>query len=147
MEPIVFLWLTVLVTALAAGAQWVLVVRRRRALRRLASLWHLHFSADDRFRLARRIVGRLPEIGAADLRARNLLYKSDSGRRWYLFTIEYEIGAIGSQRRKRRVAMFDEPVAQEGETKEADSHFAVAPENLPLIEQYQLLHQRRGSFA
>jgi hypothetical protein len=147
MEPMVFLWLTLAITAAAAGAQWVLYVRRRRALRMLASLWHMHFSADDRFRLAQRVASRLPQIGAADLVAWNLIYGSDAGRRGYLFTLEYEIGTIGSQRRKRCVAMLDEPVTSEAGAEAADTHFAIAPEELPLIEQYRHLHQTRGSYS
>jgi len=147
MEPIVFLWLTLGITAAAAAGQWALYYRRQRALRMLASLWHMHFSADDRFRLAQRVAPRLRDIGAADVRAWNLLYSADAGRRGYLFTLEYEIGTIGSQRRRRCVAMLDEPAASEAGRSEADSHFAVAPENLPLMEQYHHLHQMRGSFT
>jgi hypothetical protein len=146
MEPIVFLWLTIGITVAAAAGQWAIYFRRQRALRMLASLWHMHFSADDRFRLAQRVASRLPEIGAADLIAWNLIYGSDAGRRGYLFTLEYEIGTIGSQRRKRCVALLDEPVTSEGGGEAADTHFAIAPDKLPLIEQYRHLHQTRGSF-
>lgn len=146
MDVFAFFWLTLAITALAPALQWVLDHRRARELRGLAALWHMHFAADDRFRLAQRVGFRLPALGAAGVRAWNLIYGADAERRAYLFTVEYGIGAIGSQRRHRRVAMLDEP-ASETTSHDTDSHFTIAPEHLPVIEQYRHLHQRRSSLA
>jgi hypothetical protein len=144
MDVLVFFWFTLAMTVLAAATQWLINHRRASELRALAALWHMHYAADDRFRLAHRVSSRLPATGAAGVRAWNLIYGADAGRRAYLFIVEYGIGAIGSQRRYRRVAMLDEP-ASEATADQSDTHLMIAPEDLPVIEQYRYLHQRRGS--
>jgi hypothetical protein len=94
----------------------------------------MQFFPDDRFRIALRVAARLPAIGGADVRARNLMYRTDEGRRQYLFTVDYGIGALGGQRRRRCVAALDEPEKGQGTLK-------IAPADRAVIEQYRRLHE------
>jgi hypothetical protein len=134
MDPLYFLWLILALSAAAVATQMLMELRRARELRRLAAQWQMQFFPDDRFRLALRIAPRLPAIGAADVRARNLMYRGEDGRRHYLFTVEYGTGALGGQRRRRCVAALDEAAAGEGTLR-------IAPADLAVIEQYRRLHK------
>jgi len=144
MNPLMFLWLTLGVTAAAAAGQVMVRSRRERALRHLAAQWGMQFVPDDRFRVAQRVSGRLPVIGAADVRVWNLMYRTDGGRRGYLFTVEYGQGAIGPQRRRRCVALMRETAAAESAVDHSEFELEIAPAELPLEEQYRRLHQRQG---
>jgi hypothetical protein len=141
MRPILFLWLMLGMTAGAAAWQWFTDVRRRRIMRSLAIQWRMHYAADDRFRLAERVRNRLPVVGAADVRAWDLMYMTESGRRGYLFTVEFGIGTIGSQRRRKCVAALDEPA---GGHDDHSISLRLGPGDLPIIEQYRRLHEERA---
>jgi hypothetical protein len=137
MEPIYFLWLMLAITVLAAATNAIIDVRRAVALRRLAVQWNMQFVLDDRFRLADRVGGRLPVIGAADVRARNLMYRTDATRRQYLFTVEFGVWSLSGQRRRRCVAALDEPATSQ---ESSEGVLKVAPADLRVIEQYRRLH-------
>jgi hypothetical protein len=135
-SPFQFLSLLLGVSAIAAGVQWAAGARRCRAFRGLAREWGMQYVSSDRFRLAERIAGRLPVPGAADLRVSDLLYRTEAGRRQYLFTCEFTRGVVFSQRRRRRVAAFEESTSAEAECPE----LRIGDEKMPLAEQYRQLH-------
>ena len=92
--PAQFLAMVLLVTA-AAGLVRVIVRRRHvQQLRMLAAKWKMHFSADDRFRLATRIAPRLPVPGAAGIRVADLLYGIEDENYRYVFAAEYTTGVL-----------------------------------------------------
>jgi hypothetical protein len=142
MEPLLLLWLLVGVTLFAVAWQRIVDVRWRRRLRELAAQWRMNYVPDDRFRLADRVRNRLPVVGAADVRAWDLMYHTEGGRREYLFTVEYGIGAVGSQRRRKCVAALNEPVSDEQGGGHADSMLAVGPPEMQLMEQYRHLYEQ-----
>jgi hypothetical protein len=134
-RPLVLFLIALGITALAAALNRLLVRRRRRLLGKLARDAHMHYSARDVFGLAARVAGRLPIMGAAEVRICDLIYGSDQQALRYVFSAEYTVGVVHSKARRRCVIRVLEP-------KSGDLHwksFEVAPENLPLIEQYQLL--------
>src|SRR5687768_5839377 len=140
MTPLEFLALTLVLTAAAAGVNYI---RRRRhisALRKLAAEQQMHFAAADPFHLAPRIAQRLPVPGAAAVRVLDLIYGVERQNYRYVFATEYTTGVLRSKRGVRRVATFSEsrePSAQ-GEIGE----LLFAPTELPLVEQYRHLLQQ-----
>jgi hypothetical protein len=139
MSPFQFLSLLLTITALAAAAQWIGLSRRRRILRELAGQWKMQYVSSDRFRLAARLAGRLPVPGAADFTVSDLLYRTDGGRRVYLFTCEFTRGVVFSQRRRRRVVAFVERVAL-AEGAECPA-LRIGQEGKLLTDQYRGLHE------
>jgi hypothetical protein len=142
MNPLVFLCLLLGITCYAVAWQRVRDVRWRRQLRELAVQWRMNYVPDDRFRLAERVRDRLSVAGAADVRAWNLMYQTEGGRRGYLFTLEYGLGTVGSQRRRKCVAALEEPIAGAQPEGHFESTLAIAPSELRLIEQYRHLHEQ-----
>ncbi|HYO08952.1 MAG TPA: hypothetical protein VER17_08260 [Tepidisphaeraceae bacterium] len=147
MTPLQFLLLTVSVTAIAAGVQYVLRQRQLRALRRLAAEWGMNFSAADRFRLAARVAPKLPVPGAASVRVGDLLYATERERYRYIFATEYTVGVLRTKTGVCRVATLSEPRdAGSGERltngQGGGPDLVFAPPDLPLIEQYRYLRQQ-----
>jgi hypothetical protein len=144
MNPLLFLALLGGVTFVAAAGQWLYNAQRRARLGKLAGQWAMQYLPQDRLRLAERVSEHLPPAGAADVLARDLMYRTDGDRRSYLFTVEFSQGVIRRQRRRQCVAGFDEPAArQSGPAADAlSASFRLAPQNLPLIQQYRWLHEQ-----
>jgi len=150
MTPLQFLLLASGVTAIAAGVNYVLRQRQLRALRELAAAWNMHFSPTDRFRLAARIVPRLPVPGAAAVRVTDLLYAIEREQYRYIFLTEYTVGVLRTKHGLQRVATFCEPrdaPPQESIAAAAapDGPLEFAPEELPLVQQNQHLLEKRGA--
>jgi hypothetical protein len=142
--PAQFLAMVLLITA---GAGLVRVIVRRRhvqRLRMLAATWKMHFSADDRFRLASRIAPRLPVPGAAGIRVADLLYGIEEENYRYVFAAEYTTGVLRTKTGVRRVATFCEPREATPHAAQADCQLQFAPEELPLVQQYQHLLEKRN---
>jgi hypothetical protein len=137
-DPMLFLVLAIALTASAAGAH--VAIRRLRSgkLRGLAAEWGMHYSPGDRFHLANRVAPRIPCSGAADVRVVDLIYGLKGERFRYVFTAEYTEGVVGTKHRRRRVVAMTEP-KDRGVREEVIGDLGVAPEDLPLIEQYRNL--------
>lgn len=140
MQPATFLT-AVLALTLAAFVTHLLVRRRSTGrLRQAAIQWRMHYSETDRFQLTPRVAERFPVAGASDFAVFDLLYRQDKENYRYLFTVEFTLGVVRAKQRSRRVALLSEP--RESRSAENWSELTLAPENLPLIEQYEML---RGS--
>jgi hypothetical protein len=139
MTPLVFLILTLSMTLAVAAPVWWTTRQRRRQLRALAARWKMHYSPGDRFRLAARIAGRLPAVGAAAVKVRDLIYGIEDQDYRYLFSAEFTIGTVRSQRRMRSICTFAEP--RDRQSEPADFPMLVAPDTMSLIEQYEFLRQ------
>ena len=121
------------------GAEWLITRRRRRRLRALAARWEMHYAPGDRFRLAPRVAGRLPAVGAAAVSVKDLVYGIEGDRYRYLFSAEYTVGTVRRQRRLRSVCTFAEP--RDRRTDPADFNLLVAPDTMTLTGQYEHLRQ------
>ena len=144
--PAQFLAMVLLITA-AAGLTRVIVRRRHvQRLRTLAGKWKMHFSADDRFRLATKIAPRLPVAGAAGIRVVDLLYGIEEENYRYVFAAEYTTGVLRTKTGVRRVATFCEPRDPTAPHElPPDCKLDFAPEELPLVQQYQHLLEKRAA--
>src|SRR4051812_27477725 len=141
MSPYAFLMVMVVLTAGAALAQIVTRARHVNRLKDLAAEWQMHFSADDRFRLAPRVAERLPVPGAAGVRVFDLIYGIEGDQYRYVFCTEYVVGVLRTKHGWRRVATFTEPRdASDGAA--ARSELVFAPVDLPMIEQYRALGEK-----
>jgi hypothetical protein len=129
--------LLALLTALAAGVDAWGRHRRRRLLRRLAAEWHMTYSPRDRWRLSDKVAGRFPVPGAADVHVSDLIYGGDKHVCRYVFIAEFTIGVVRTKRRRVRVGTYTEPRERAGAADTGP--FILAPDNLPLLEQYQRL--------
>ena len=127
----------VALTGLAATIEAVSRRRLRRALRRLAAEWRMTYSACDRLRIAARIAHKLSVPGAADVCVTDVIYGSLGDRYRYIFTVEFTIGVVRGKQRHVRVAAFGE--ARDRQSPEQVGPLSLAPENLPLVEQYRRL--------
>src|SRR5947207_3229341 len=109
MEPQLFLFSLILITAAAAATH---VLRRRmraRRLRALAAQWGMHYAPNDQFQLADRVAPQLPCPGAADVRVTDLIYGLKGERFRYIFTAEFTQGVVRTKHRARRVVSMTEP--------------------------------------
>jgi hypothetical protein len=141
MQPILFLALMVAVTALAWAVHRIVRSKRRSALRQLAAQWQMSYVPCDVFNLAGRIASCLPVPGAAELCVVDLIYGLRGQRRHYVFTAEYTLDGAAGNRRECRAMSVSEAQDATGPCASLD----VAPEHLPIVEQYQSLHEpRRG---
>jgi len=113
----------------------------RHALRALAARWKMTYAQQDRLRIGTRIRGSLPVPGAARVQVRDIIYGAAADRHRAVFTVEFTVGVIHSQKRLRRVASLIEP----RDPKQSACDVCFAPEDLPLIEQYRFLHPRIDS--
>jgi len=128
------------ITAVAAALQFHRRRQQAKLLGRLAQQWEMHYSRVDRFQLGRRMANPLPQPGAADLRVVDVLFATHHHRHLYLFTIQYSLGALTGVHRHARAAAISEPVRRGAIQEAAPMQLTLAPENLPLIQQYQSLH-------
>jgi hypothetical protein len=104
----------------------------------------MRFTPDDPFQLTPKVSAQLPMPGAADVAVRDLLYcQEPSGALRYLFTVEYTIGVLRTKRRRVSVGMLVEEGVRTVPI-EPFSGVTLAPEDLPLEEQYQWLRQQGG---
>ena len=124
----------------ALSTQAILRRLHRRKLQRLAAEWQMHYSPDDRFRLAGRAAEMLPIPGAAQVRVMDLIYGNEKDGYRYLFSASFTEGVIRNKRRSVRVASFRE--ARDRDCADATSPLIVAAENLPIVEQYRELHEK-----
>lgn len=137
MLPLTFL-AAVLGLTLAAFLGHLLL--RRRAARRLrcaAAEWQMHYADGDRFQITPRVVERFPVPGASDFAVFDLLYRQENDAYRYLFTVEFTVGVVRAKRRVRRVALLSEP--RDARAGEGWSELTLAPDGLPVVEQYRAL--------
>jgi hypothetical protein len=114
-------------------------------LRVCAHGWHMHFAHGDRLRIARRIVHQFPVPGAALIRVRDLIFRTDETRHVYLFTVDFTVGVIRGKVGRSRVAGFSEPVARGHQAEPHPSALIVAPREMsgPAAYQY-VMKQMEG---
>jgi hypothetical protein len=140
MSPLVFLGLTLLLSATAVTLDFLFRRRLRCQLQTLARELKMAYSHHDRFALADRVAEHFPVPGAAAVRVIDLLYSSDAASYRYLFSAEFTCGVIRSKRRLLRAVTLREPKGP------ADpsiwSNMMLAPADLPLIDQYRHLAAR-----
>jgi hypothetical protein len=134
--PAIYFYSVLAILLLAILIEAFRVRIRGRALRRLARQWNMHFSKSDRLRLAHRICHLVPTPGAANLRVRDLIFRTERNRHQYLFTIEYTVGIIRGKVGRRRVAGFDEPISRGVLDRPSPPHLIFAPRHLSLAEAY-----------
>ena len=135
--PALLLGALLSLTALAALIETIASAARRRALRALAARWRMTYSAHDRLRVGVKLSGRFPVPGAADLYVTDLIYGSQGNRYRYVFTAHYTMGVISGKKRQVRVATFEE--SRDRQAAGPVGPVALAPEDLPLLEQYERL--------
>jgi hypothetical protein len=141
-SPAIFLIFLIMLSAAGVTAQFVATRKRRCGLRGLAKQWEMHFAPGDRLKLAEKIAGKIPVIGAADVRVMDLLFRTDGYRHRYVFTVEYGVGIIRGKRRKQRVAGFDEPVRRgPAALTPHELELTVAPESLGTLDAYRHVWQ------
>ena len=131
--PMLLLVVLLAFTAVAAVAHFLLRQGHVEQLKALAAQQHMHFAADDRFRLAARVAPHIPIPGAAAVRVCDLVYGVAGSNYRYIFRTEYTIGVLRTKTSVRRVASFSEP--RDGGNGVPKIIFA--PEHLPLMEQYR----------
>jgi len=136
MIPAQCLIILIAMTTIAAVAETVVVHSRRCKLRDLGKKWEMHFAAGDQLRLADRLAGKLPILGAANICVMDLLFSTDQNVHRYIFTVEFGVGVIRGKRRRWRVGGFQEPVSR-GATATPDCHLSLAPRDLPISAAYQ----------
>jgi hypothetical protein len=141
--PAQFLAMVLLATAAAGLIRVILRRRHVQRLRGLAAQWKMHFSADDRFRLATKIAPRLPVPGAAGIRVEDLLYGIENQNYRYIFAAEYTTGVLRTKTGVRRVATFCEPRdATEPGFAASSCNLEFAPDGMSIVEQYRHLLQK-----
>ncbi|GIW77147.1 MAG: hypothetical protein KatS3mg104_2210 [Phycisphaerae bacterium] len=83
-----------------------------RRIQRTFSEWarqnRFRYNPIDRFHLATRIRERLPHPGAADVMVRDVMYRTDQQKHFYLFTAYYRTGTICGQKWFFLVAVVQE---------------------------------------
>jgi hypothetical protein len=130
----------ILLLGVLAGAVTADTIRHfycRHKLRACAHVWQMHFAAGDRLRLARRIVHRFPVPGAALIRVRDLIFRTDDSRHQYLFTVDFTVGIIRGKIGRSRVAGFSEPVTRGQRAQPHPPNLIVAPRQLSGPDAYQ----------
>src|SRR4051812_49690103 len=87
---------------------------------------------------------QFPTPGAADVVVRDVVYGEEAGGILrYLFTIEYTVGVVRTKRRRAAVGMVVETSGSS--VARSDSDLALAPAELPTVEQYEWLWRRHGT--
>jgi hypothetical protein len=133
----VILGVLVALCAVAALVDGIARSRRRKALRALAGRWKMTYSPRDQLRVGLKVIGRLPIPGAADVSVSDVIYGGEGDLYRYVFTTEFTLGAVRGKQRHTRAATFAEP---RGRTPAGEpGPIALAPDGLPLIEQYEKL--------
>jgi hypothetical protein len=118
----------------------------RGRLRALARQWNMHFAPGDRLRLSQRAAMNFPIPGAANIRVRDLFFRTEESRHQYLFTVDYTVGVIRGKVGRSCVAGFQEPVSRGSKTQAAvgPMELIVAPYDMPLVEAYQMVLGQLG---
>jgi len=135
-SPSVFFISLLCVTAVVWTLHRVMRHAHKKQLRALASQWGMQYAQADLFNLAARVAGQFPIPGVADLLVRDMIYATQGDRHRYVFTAEYTLGVIDRQRREERAVTFCDPRDSGGQCA---TPLILAPEELPLIEQYRQL--------
>jgi hypothetical protein len=144
--PLLFLAALAVGTAAAVAIAHVLRTARSARVAELAARWELRFTADDRFQLTPRVAAQLPHPGAADVLVRDLIYgQQPSGALRYYFTVEYTVGVVRTKRRRVAVGTLLESAIDT--EREPFSGVTLAPNDLPLPDQYQWLRDRQPDAA
>jgi hypothetical protein len=140
MSPVMFLALVGVATLVAAVMHFVMERRRSSAVRKLAQDWQMHYTPDDRFRLADRIAGDLGVPGAAQVRVEDVIYGSEGEWYRYYFTVEYTIGVLRRHHDVRCVCMTTERKQREGATEMTKP--VVGQMEVGVLEQYRRLREK-----
>ena len=135
-SPSVFFISLLCVTAVVWTLHRVMRHAHKKQLRALASQWGMQYAQADLFNLAARVAGQFPIPSVADLLVRDMIYATQGDRHRYVFTAEYTLGVIDGQRREERAVTFCDPREAGGQCA---TPLILAPEELPLIEQYRQL--------
>jgi hypothetical protein len=138
-DPLLFLGVLILITLVAFISHRIVRSRHKRRVRAIAAEWGMRYAQADLFRLASRVVGRLPVPGAADIRVLDVVYATQGECFRYVFTVEYTRGVTDYHRREARAVTFVEP--REG-TRQPPEQVVCAPGDLPLIQQYRHLRSQ-----
>jgi hypothetical protein len=136
-SPEIYLILILMVLATVVGHSALRSYLQRKHLRNLARKWNMHFAAGDRLRLAQRAARHFPVPGAASIRVRNLIFRTEESRHQYLFTIDYTVGIIRGKVGRSSVAGFEEPVTRGIRSNQAPPTLFLAPRNLSFPAAYQ----------
>src|SRR5579862_5333038 len=140
MNPQRMLLLLVAMTVIASFAQGISVHRRRCMLKRLAKQWKMHFAPGDQLRLADRIAGKLPILGAANVAVFDMLFLTDEADHCYIFTVEFGVGVVRGKRRRCRVGGFREAIAR-GPGACQECKLILAPQEMCLKDAYEYVHR------
>jgi len=135
-SPSVFFISLLCVTALVWTLHRVMRHAHKKQLRALAGQWGMQYAQADHFNLAARVAAEFPIVGVADLVIRDMIYATQGDRHRYVFTAEYTLGVIDRHRREARAVTFCDPRDSGGQCA---TPLILAPEELPLIEQYRQL--------
>jgi hypothetical protein len=111
-SPEFYLILVLAVLTVVVGHSALRSYLQRKQLRNLARKWNMHFAPGDRLRLAQRAARHFPVPGAASIRVRNLIFRTEESRHQYLFTVDYTVGIIRGKVGRSSVAGFEEPVTR-----------------------------------
>ncbi len=133
MSPAAYLCLVIVITVCVAVGWRVVRRHRRRQFSRAAGQWHLRYCPGDQFRLADRLAGCFPIVGAADLRVLDLMYGGDEWVYRYIFTVEYTLGLVQGRRRQARVVRLIEPRGEGA----GELQIEIAPYGKSLLQQYR----------
>jgi len=136
-SPEFYLILILAVLAAVVGHSALRSYLQRKQLRNLARKWNMHFAPGDRLRLAQRAARHFPIPGAASIRVRNLIFRTEESRHQYLFTVDYTIGIIRGKVGRSSVAGFEEPVTRGAKSNLAPPVLFLAPRNLSFPAAYQ----------
>lgn len=136
MSPEIFLCVVLCLLATAVVVDMTLRLIRRGRLRSLAHKWHMHFAPGDRLRLALRVAPLLPVPGAADVRVRDMIFRTENNQHQYVFTIDYTVGVVRGKVGRSRVAGFQEPVTRGGRLQPHPPVLLLAPQSLCLADAY-----------
>ena len=145
LSPGVMLGVLAALSAMAALIDGVARRRRRRAIRKIAAGWQMTYSPRDQLRVCEKVIGRLPIPGAADLHVTDVIYGGEGELYRYVFTVEYTLGAVRAKRRHARAATFAEPRGRKAAGEPGP--VTLAPEELPLLEQYEKLRPAGATAA
>jgi len=110
---------------------------RSERMRALALKFHMRYVPVDRFHIAPRIAIDIPVPGAADVRVRDLMYRTDDTAYTYVFSVEYATGTIDGVRRNCVVARAVEPAGRSCD-RFTGVRFSDTPKR-SLTEQYEAL--------
>jgi hypothetical protein len=137
MSPAHLFIIVLVVTAMAAGCEFIRRKLYRKRLQGLAGEWRMNYSPIDQFRLTPRVAQNFPVPGAANIRVIDLIYGSNEDEYRYVFTAEYTAGIVSGKHRVSRAGTFAE--ARDRAGSGAEPRVVLAPKNLPLLEQYRKL--------